>query len=227
MPKRKLGFWMCVALVVGNMVGSGVFLLPADLAPLGWNSVYGWLVTIAGTLCLTVVLARLARDLTGGRLRPLHLSRRRLRPRRRLRRRLELLDLDLGDQCDARRRGGPQPFDPLAQPRRAGLRRCGRDRRDLAVHPGQLPRRPHRRRRAGAHHAAQAASRSPARSSSASGWSAPAARRAGAARRGAGQPPRTSTPPRPSPCSPCSASKARWRRATGSRIPTATSRARP
>jgi APA family basic amino acid/polyamine antiporter len=65
-PKRKLGFVMCVALVVGNMVGSGVFLLPADLAPLGWNSVYGWLVTIAGTLCLTIVLARLARDLAGG-----------------------------------------------------------------------------------------------------------------------------------------------------------------
>ena len=64
--KRKLGFTMCVALVVGNMVGSGVFLLPADLAPLGWNSVYGWLVTIAGALCLTVVLARLARDLAGG-----------------------------------------------------------------------------------------------------------------------------------------------------------------
>lgn len=65
-PMRRLGPWMCVALVVGNMVGSGAFLLPADLAPLGWNSVYGWLVTIAGTLCLTVVLARLARDLTGG-----------------------------------------------------------------------------------------------------------------------------------------------------------------
>ena len=43
-PKRKLGLVMCVALVVGNMIGSGVFLLPASLAPLGWNSVYGWLV---------------------------------------------------------------------------------------------------------------------------------------------------------------------------------------
>lgn len=65
-PARKLGPWMCVALVVGNMVGSGAFLLPADLAPLGWNSVYGWVITIAGTLCLTFVLARLARDLAGG-----------------------------------------------------------------------------------------------------------------------------------------------------------------
>jgi len=63
--KRKLGLAMCVALVVGNMVGSGVFLLPSSLAPLGWNSVYGWLSTLAGTLCLTVILSRLARDLGG------------------------------------------------------------------------------------------------------------------------------------------------------------------
>ncbi|MGQ0660589.1 amino acid permease [Sphingosinicella sp.] len=60
-PKRKLGLAMCIALVVGNMIGAGVFLLPASLAPLGWNSVYGWLVTIAGSLCLVAVLNRLAR----------------------------------------------------------------------------------------------------------------------------------------------------------------------
>ena len=63
--RKKLGFWMCVALVVGNMIGSGVFLLPRDLAPLGWNSVYGWLITIAGTLCLVIVLTRLARGRAG------------------------------------------------------------------------------------------------------------------------------------------------------------------
>jgi len=60
-PKRKLGFAMSVALVVGNMIGAGVFLLPASLAPLGWNSVYGWLITIAGSLCVVAVLMRLAR----------------------------------------------------------------------------------------------------------------------------------------------------------------------
>jgi APA family basic amino acid/polyamine antiporter len=59
-PKRKLGLFMAVALVVGNMIGAGVFLLPASLAPLGWNSLYGWLATIAGSLCLAVVLMRLA-----------------------------------------------------------------------------------------------------------------------------------------------------------------------
>jgi len=64
-PKRKLGLAMCIALVIGNMIGSGVFLLPTSLAPLGWNSVYGWLVTIAGSLCLVVVLMRLARGRAG------------------------------------------------------------------------------------------------------------------------------------------------------------------
>jgi APA family basic amino acid/polyamine antiporter len=61
MPKRKLGFVMCVALVVGNMIGTGIFQLPRDLAPLGWNSVYGWLATIAGALCLVLVLLKLGR----------------------------------------------------------------------------------------------------------------------------------------------------------------------
>lgn len=56
---RKIGFWMCLAIVMGNMIGSGVFLLPASLAPYGWNAVAGWIVTIAGALCLAHVLARL------------------------------------------------------------------------------------------------------------------------------------------------------------------------
>lgn len=58
---RKLGFWMCLALVVGNMIGSGVFLLPASLAPYGLNSIIGWILTAAGAMFLAIVFARLAR----------------------------------------------------------------------------------------------------------------------------------------------------------------------
>ena len=58
-PGRKLGLSMCVALVMGNMIGSGVFLLPASLAPFGWNGVAGWAITIAGALALAFVIARL------------------------------------------------------------------------------------------------------------------------------------------------------------------------
>jgi len=60
---RALGFWLCLALVVGNFIGSGIFLLPAQLAPYGWNAFFGWLVTIGGGLCLAYVFARLARGL--------------------------------------------------------------------------------------------------------------------------------------------------------------------
>lgn len=60
-PQRVFGIWMCLALVMGNMIGSGVYLLPASLAPLGWNGVFGWLVTIAGALCLAYVFASLSR----------------------------------------------------------------------------------------------------------------------------------------------------------------------
>ena len=60
--KRVMGIWMALALVMGSMIGSGVFLLPAGLAPLGWNSVFGWLITVAGTLCMATVFARLARS---------------------------------------------------------------------------------------------------------------------------------------------------------------------
>jgi APA family basic amino acid/polyamine antiporter len=60
--KRVFGFWICLALVVGNMIGSGVFLLPRELAPYGWNAVFGWLLTVGGALCLAFVFASLARQ---------------------------------------------------------------------------------------------------------------------------------------------------------------------
>jgi basic amino acid/polyamine antiporter, APA family len=56
----KLGFWMATALVIGNMIGSGVFLLPASLGPYGGISIIGWLFTSAGALCLALVFAKLS-----------------------------------------------------------------------------------------------------------------------------------------------------------------------
>lgn len=60
-PRRLLGFWMCLALVVGNIVGSGVYLLPASLAPYGLNSIFGWLITCGGAVALAIVFARLSK----------------------------------------------------------------------------------------------------------------------------------------------------------------------
>lgn len=63
--KRELGFWLTLALVIGNLIGSGIFLLPTQLAPFGWNAVFGWVLTILGALSLAFVFARLAKTLPG------------------------------------------------------------------------------------------------------------------------------------------------------------------
>ncbi|NJR79235.1 amino acid permease [Sphingomonas corticis] len=57
---RALGFWGALALVMGNLIGSGIYLLPATLAPLGANATWGWVMTIAGAMALSFVFARLA-----------------------------------------------------------------------------------------------------------------------------------------------------------------------
>jgi APA family basic amino acid/polyamine antiporter len=61
--ERKLGFWMCTALVVGNTIGIGIFLLPASLAPYGFNALIGWVITVVGCMAMARVFARLARDM--------------------------------------------------------------------------------------------------------------------------------------------------------------------
>ncbi|NND83469.1 MAG: amino acid permease [Gammaproteobacteria bacterium] len=55
-----LGFWACWSLTVGIMIGSGVFLLPAVLAPYGLLSFGGWLLTGGGSILVSLVFARLA-----------------------------------------------------------------------------------------------------------------------------------------------------------------------
>jgi basic amino acid/polyamine antiporter, APA family len=65
---RPIGFWISVALVVGNMIGAGVFLLPASLAPYRGVSVIGWLISAVGSICLALAFARLSafRPASGG-----------------------------------------------------------------------------------------------------------------------------------------------------------------
>jgi len=57
---RPLGMWSATALVVGSMIGSGVFLLPAALAPYGGVSLIGWSITLAGAMALALTFARLS-----------------------------------------------------------------------------------------------------------------------------------------------------------------------
>ncbi len=60
-PDRKLGPFGAGALVAGNMIGSGVFLLPASLASIGSITLLGWIVTTLGVLILALVFAALAK----------------------------------------------------------------------------------------------------------------------------------------------------------------------
>lgn len=60
--KQTIGIWMTSSLVVGTMIGSGIFLLPASLAPLGANAIIGWLLSAVGAICIAFSLSRLVRE---------------------------------------------------------------------------------------------------------------------------------------------------------------------
>ena len=55
-----MGFWKCWSMSVGVMIGSGIFLLPAVLAPYGGLGFLGWLASSTGAVLIALVLARLA-----------------------------------------------------------------------------------------------------------------------------------------------------------------------
>ncbi|WP_322907034.1 amino acid permease [Paenibacillus campi] len=71
MSQNKVGFWILTALVVGNMVGSGIFMLPRSLAEVSnpAGTVLAWSVTGFGVLMLALVFGNLALrkpELSGG-----------------------------------------------------------------------------------------------------------------------------------------------------------------
>jgi len=56
---RKMSLPQATMLVAGNMIGTGIFLLPVNLAQVGSISIYGWLIATAGAAALGLVFARL------------------------------------------------------------------------------------------------------------------------------------------------------------------------
>lgn len=62
--KGPLGLFMSISLVIGVMIGAGIFFLPSSLAPLGWNAVIGWVISGIGALCLATTF-RFLMDGTG------------------------------------------------------------------------------------------------------------------------------------------------------------------
>lgn len=58
--KPRLDFVQLTALVSGNLIGSGVFLLPATLAAFGSISLLGWALTTCGAIVLALIFSELA-----------------------------------------------------------------------------------------------------------------------------------------------------------------------
>ena len=61
MAKREIGLFGATALVAGNMIGSGIFMLPSAMAVYGGYHIFGWLFTGAGAILLAIVFGRLSR----------------------------------------------------------------------------------------------------------------------------------------------------------------------
>lgn len=57
--QRPFGVWTAAALVVGGMIGSGIFVMPGQLAPFGWTGMAAWLIVIPGVLILAAVISKL------------------------------------------------------------------------------------------------------------------------------------------------------------------------
>ena len=57
---KKIGLFACTGIVAGNMMGSGIALLPSNLASIGSVALFGWLIAMFGALALAYVYARLS-----------------------------------------------------------------------------------------------------------------------------------------------------------------------
>ena len=59
--KNKLGLWTSTSLVAGNMIGAGVFLMPAALAAYGSISLLGWVLSATGAFLLAKIFSNLSK----------------------------------------------------------------------------------------------------------------------------------------------------------------------
>ncbi|HET6552760.1 MAG TPA: arginine/agmatine antiporter [Dyella sp.] len=55
----KIGVVAATLMVAGNIMGSGIFMLPANLAATGGIAIFGWLVTILGAVSLAMTYSKL------------------------------------------------------------------------------------------------------------------------------------------------------------------------
>ena len=62
---QKIGLLAATSLVVGNIIGAGIFVLPASLAKFGSISIVGWLFTATGALILAKIFSNFSKKIRG------------------------------------------------------------------------------------------------------------------------------------------------------------------
>ncbi len=62
---QKIGLLAATSLVVGNIIGAGIFVLPASLGKFGSISIVGWLFTATGALILAKIFSNFSKKLKG------------------------------------------------------------------------------------------------------------------------------------------------------------------
>ena len=60
-PLAKIGLLTTTSLVIGNMIASGIFLLPAALANYGGIGLLGWVGSSAGAIALAILFSNLSK----------------------------------------------------------------------------------------------------------------------------------------------------------------------
>jgi arginine:ornithine antiporter / lysine permease len=62
MNNKKWGLWILTTFVIGNMVGGGIFMLPANLAQVSspWGSTLAWIATGLGVFMIALVFGNLS-----------------------------------------------------------------------------------------------------------------------------------------------------------------------
>jgi len=58
---KKIGLITTTSLVVGNMIGAGIFILPASLSTYGSISLLGWIFTASGAIILAKIFSNLSK----------------------------------------------------------------------------------------------------------------------------------------------------------------------
>src|ERR1700749_1507774 len=59
--ERQIGLFSATMLVAGNMIGSGIFMMPTTMASIGGVASLAWLIAVPGAFTIGYMFARLAK----------------------------------------------------------------------------------------------------------------------------------------------------------------------